>query len=613
MNGLKRLLIGFALALSALPTLAQEKTFAEAVGPVRVGEVSKNSTPQVPFIFWGGDVATFYANGGLQTANGSIYSNLNVRVNLTPGDNFVAQVKDYMTGKSPFLRCTMGMLAMASEVIGSDPRTKPVVFLHMTWSKGDHLVVKNGIKTLTDLKGKTIALQSYGPHVDLLDIFLKAGGLNRNDVKIVWCEDLSGDGDSPPSVFKKRSNVDAAFVITPDMLAITGGLQNTGSGVEGTIKGSRVVASTSEFSRAIADVYVCRKDYFDSNRDFPLKFSAGYMKACEDIMEAQKAYATKGSKEYTKILQLAQNIFGKQALPTLDEDAAGLLLDAVFVGYPGNVVFFTEENNPIGFQAKSNEVLEMALASGITRVRSGFFSANFDYSGNAFVGYLKETKVNQGNRFRGEAVQKEIEDLSNGTNLDDRTLISFTIQFEPNQTTLNADTYGQEFKRVVEVLSKAGNAVIAIRGHSDPTKTLADCVKAGISKGTLKQSGSSGNYTYSIEGRPFDLSNTKAVLKFIDDGGFDGAPNGINPRETAQEALNLSKKRAEQVKQVIIAYAKENNLTLDPTQIQPVGVGAREPFISKPKNAGEAAQNMRVEFRLVRIVAEPTKDGDFDF
>ena len=54
-------------------------------------------------------------------------------------------------------------------------------------------------------------------------------------------------------------------------------------------------------------------------------------------------------------------------------------------------------------------------------------------------------------------------------------------------------------------------------------------------------------------------------------------------------------------------------MLLPETQIQPVGVGIREPFIAKPTTPDEAKQNMRVEFRLVRVNAEATKPGDFDF
>ena len=49
------------------------------------------------------------------------------------------------------------------------------------------------------------------------------------------------------------------------------------------------------------------------------------------------------------------------------------------------------------------------------------------------------------------------------------------------------------------------------------------------------------------------------------------------------------------------------------TQIQPVGAGILEPVIPKPRSMAEAKENMRVEFRIVRVPAEAIKESDFDF
>jgi outer membrane protein OmpA-like peptidoglycan-associated protein len=240
------------------------------------------------------------------------------------------------------------------------------------------------------------------------------------------------------------------------------------------------------------------------------------------------------------------------------------------------------------------------------------FHSGLDYKSPTFLSYLTRTSVERGDRFRAEAVREEIEQLSAGAGLDERTILSFTINFEPNQTAFSAEQYGTEFKRVVEIADKFGNAVIAIRGHSDPTKTLLDLVKAGMAKGVLKRSGTSGNYTYSLNGRPLDLASTQALISLIESGSFDGVPD-VNPRETMQSALNLSRTRAEEVRDSIVAYAKSKGLAIDKTQVQPVGVGVREPFIAKPANMDEAKQNMRVEFRILRVQAEASKPTDFDF
>src|SRR6185436_5558546 len=181
---------GLALA-SALCSYAQEKRFLDLVGAGPVGPTPPAISLQVPYITWGGDMATFHGNGGLTTKAGSLFQKQGLNLRLVAGDDFVQQVRDYRAGKSPFLRGTFHMIGLASEVIGADPRTKGVVILQMTWSAGDHMVARANVRTVSDLKGKTIVLQQGGPHVGMLDDVLKSAQLTWNDVKVVWTKDLT--------------------------------------------------------------------------------------------------------------------------------------------------------------------------------------------------------------------------------------------------------------------------------------------------------------------------------------------------------------------------------------------------------------------------------------
>ena len=192
--------ITFLVVIGCLLFTAQvaraQKPFSDLVGQVNVQPVQTSETTNIPFITWGGDVATFMANGGLQTTPDSTYGEMGLKIKLTPGDDFVGQVKDYLQGESPFLRGTMRMLGQASEVLGRDPRTKPVVILQLSWSAGDHLVAREGIETLNDLRqeGKKIkiACQQGGPHVGLLFDSLDAAKINRDEIEVVWVDDLEG-------------------------------------------------------------------------------------------------------------------------------------------------------------------------------------------------------------------------------------------------------------------------------------------------------------------------------------------------------------------------------------------------------------------------------------
>ncbi len=111
------------------------------------------------------------------------------------------------------------------------------------------------LRTLGDLKGKTVALQQCGPRVGMLDDVLKSAQLTWNDIRVVWAKDLSASPDSPPELFRKRADIDACFAITPDMVGLCGGLTRVGTGAETTVKRARVLVSTAQLSRSIADVY----------------------------------------------------------------------------------------------------------------------------------------------------------------------------------------------------------------------------------------------------------------------------------------------------------------------------------------------------------------------
>lgn len=593
------------LSLFAGTALTQEN-FSRLVGPVNVAAVKNTKPLEVPFIIWGGDVATFRANGGLETKSGSHYNKHGLDLKLVPGDDFVGQVKRYMEGKTPFLRGTMRMIGQASEVIGSHPDTKPVVFLQLTWSAGDHMVSREEVKTLNDLKGKKIVLQQGGPHVGMLDDILRSANLSWGDVTVVWAKDLTGP-DGPAEIFSKDQSIDCCMVISPDMIALTGGLDLKGTGAEGTIKGAKVLISTATMSRSIADVYVCRRDFYQANQPLIEKFVAGYLKATEELVELKKQFDKTGNApDYMKTLKLAQDIYGTDVLPTLEIDAHGLVSDASFVGLPGNSNFFENKGNLNGFSAKTNAALDLAVEQGYAKVRAGFLPPNLSYSKIKSLGDLQ----GEINPVIGETSAGGFESLEDIQG-DEDTILSFTINFQPNQTDFSEDVYGPEFLRAVQSASTYGRAVVQIRGHSDPTKTLVDMIKAGMQKGSIKRTGTRGNYKYYLNGKPLDLTATEQMAAEIEKGSFDGTQP--NPRATMQAALNLSQARAEAVRDAIIGFAKGNGYQLDPTQIQPSGVGVTEPVIAKPTNLAQAKQNMRVEFRLIKPPAEVIKSSDFDF
>jgi len=610
---LRLMMLAVLVCCQNLP--AQEKTFAELVGNVAVAPVAEGVT-NVPFLTWGGDVATFYANGGLETKAGSVYNKLGLKLKLTPGDDFIQQVRDYATGKSPYLRGTFEQVTQAADVIGNNPQTKPKMIMQLTWSAGDHIVARASLKSLNDLKGKKIALQQGGPHVGLLNDALKTAGLTWKDITVVWAKDLAASDlttlTSPANLFRADKTIDAACVISTDMIGLCGGLKDKGGTAEGNVKDSHVLLSTAQMSRSIADVYCVRTDYFNKHQDAVEKFVAGYLKGSEDLMAMKKVYNDgKGkSPEYMAVLKLTQSIYGEKLFPTLEIDTHGLVSDATFVRLPGNISFFEDAGNLSGFAPKQTSALDLMIGLGLIKNRYGFDPPRLDWKKIATVAGITYVGQTAGTgRIKGE-IDTFTEEL------DDSTIVTFVIKFEPNQNDFSADTYGAEFKRVIESASRFGNAVFAVRGHSDPTATLRSFLKAGMEKGIITRSGkpeSQGGkgYEYQLRGKPLDLTQTTALLAEIQAGNFVGSSE--NPTDVLNSALNLSLTRAEQVKAAIVDYAKKHGHNLDESQIKPQGVGIREPVNPKPTSMAEAKENMRVEFRLIKVPAEAIKESDFDF
>lgn len=589
-----------------------DKTAKELIGDVKVGDVADTKPWQLPVILWGGEAATWRANGGTTTAADSIFGKAGLSLKLVPGDDSVKQAQDYLSGKSPFFRHTFYNCCVYAELFNADPRTKPVMIMQLSYSQGDHMVSRQEIKTLNDLKGKTICLQGPGPHLALVQDSLSSVNLTWNDVKIKWAKDLTGP-NGPAEMMRKDPTIDVACVITPDMIGLCSGLEDTGSGAEGTIKGAHVLNSTATMSRSIADVYLCRKDFFDKNKADVQKFVAGYLAGTELIVKESKQYQSTGkAPQYVTVMKQMQQFFGAEALPTIEEDVHGLILDCRFARVPGNEVFFNDPKNLVGFDVKQAAGLDMAVALGYSTQKFGFEKPGWDYktiSTAAGIAYVKPT-------FATGRVKAEVTDF--GEDLDSSTIFTFEVKFEPGQTTFDLTTYAADFQRFAKTQATFGNAAIIIEGNSDPTLALQNFYWAAKAKGLL--TGTKGAYKF--KGQPVTLENTAQIVQAIQSENLAGATrvdskgNTVeveDPKKTVAAAQQLSKDRAEALKKALDDFLKKNNINADLSAALPHGVGIANPVNPRPRNMAQAKENMRVVFRVVRVKAEALSDDDFNF
>ena len=573
----KFLFIPLAAALAAFMATASHAQVKYVQSPSLAKVVSgqpancpTTAESKVPLIAWGGDIATIHANGGARkTQAGSLFGGKGLKLELYREDNFVRQLEGYLSCQSPFLRGTMGMINMAAEVTEKDPRTSMVIIYKLTDSAGgDALVVKGGIKSPKELKGKTIVLQRYGPHVDYLTTILDSVGLKPGDVNIKWVEDLievDASSNSPAKAMREDPSVDAAFVIIPDALALTSE-GKVGTGSEDSVKGATILLTTKTADRVIMDVYAVRKDYFQAHEAQVRDFAHGLMLASEAVKAIFEG--SKSGPEFTRLITASAEILLDSKSATADAEA--MYHDARHMGFSGNSSFFSSPDQPRSFENVSRQIQAAFVPLGLVSKKTTLNKAGWEYS--SLSAGLSPAKAEQP-RFNPQEVTKLVTSKQQKGTLTEGELYAFEVYFSPNQNSFPAEMYKEAFDKVIELASIYGGALLTVEGHSDPSNYLQE-----------KNKGQA----------PLVLNQIK------------------------QSARNLSYARANSLKDSLITYAKSKGVSLDQSQFGVVGHGVMQPNTPKcvydtsgditkscyPATKEEWNAMRRVVFRLIQVEAE---------
>lgn len=562
---MKKLLVPLIIGLSwAFPSFAVDYVTVKPIEQVVTSSIrdcrgGEGST--VPTITWGADAVTYFANGNSPTTQaGSIFADAGLNVTLKRQDVFTDQVSAYLSCESPWIRGTLGQLNLIASLTENDPRTKMVIVSQLSWSNGgDVLVASDSIKTPADLKGKTIALQAYGPHIDYLATILSDANLTLKDVNLKFVKDLTGDSDSTPYISFLSRDADAAMVIVPDAITLTSDF-SVGTGSDGSRKGAHALLSTKSCSRCINDVYAVRADYLsttEGKKEVQKFVNAWFIAEEKFVKSASKTKPVlKATAKY--LLDAPSDIAG----------AEGLILDAETAGYAMNKKFFNENAWPRSFNKLNAEIRKNYQGLGLTKT-SAFDHIGWNYD-ELKAGIANVTVASSAlNDAQHKAVTKIV---TSKAMMDDNdgSLFTFQINFLPNSNTIDTKMYEEEFKRVQELVAKYSGAVITVEGHADPL-----------------------GYLKSKKATP----SAKAVHTRI-----------------RQSALNTSLTRAVAVRDAIMQMASDGGYAMHKNQFVTIGHGIKKPLSGTkngeplpPRTKQEWLSNMRVVFKLVNIEAEASE------
>ena len=138
---------------------------------------------------------------------------------------------------------TVDMLPLLVERLKRDPRTMPRVYQQIDWSNGgDGIVVHTDIKTIADLRDKTVVLAQNSPsHYFLLNALLNSG-VQPSQVTM----DFTQDAFQAAAAFNSEKKYAGVVTWAPDIYALK------------DVPGNKLLLSTRDANKLIADVWFAR-------------------------------------------------------------------------------------------------------------------------------------------------------------------------------------------------------------------------------------------------------------------------------------------------------------------------------------------------------------------
>jgi NitT/TauT family transport system substrate-binding protein len=275
---------------------------------------------------WAGWAPIIYANGGKgpkkiwKDAKGEDF-----QLELVQLDNPVDMGNAFASGDVHIGWATVDMLPLIVQRLNKDPRTMPRVYQQIDWSNGgDGIVVRDSIKSVADLRGKTVVLAQNSPsHYFLLNILLN-GGVQPSEVKMNFTQDAF----QAAAAFNGEKSLAAAVSWAPDIYNLA------------KIPGNRMLVTTGTANKLIADVWFARADFSRDNPEIIEGLVRGILDAVTELKDEGK------QREAAKLMDEVYS------LPP--GTAQTMLADAHWCNFAENRDFFLNANNPTNFERTYN-------------------------------------------------------------------------------------------------------------------------------------------------------------------------------------------------------------------------------------------------------------------
>jgi NitT/TauT family transport system substrate-binding protein len=427
--------------------------------------LSKDRVVKFSINVWAGWAPIIHANEGFKpgklwkTPDGKDF-----KVELVLIDDPVAMRDAFAAGNIHVGWATVDMLPLFLESLQKDSRAMPRVYQQVDWSNGgDGIVVRENVKTMADLEGKTVVLAQNSPSQFFLLNALINAGIQPSKVNFKY----TADAFQAAAAFNADKDISGVVSWAPDIYNLS------------EAPGNRMLVNTLTANKLIADVWYARADFAKDHPDI----CEGLVRGIFDSMVTLKADGEQG--------KVAEWMAAGYSMPA--GEAKGMLADAHSTNFAENKEFFLNQNNPTNFERTYGNAYFLYNKIGVVSSEVPFDQV-VDFSIIQKLGNEKKYAAQKSDyeiRFTpatAATIQAESEEILTKTvvihfapnSWDIDKMVSKSVDGKTIQTEYdpNADAVVEE---VSKLAGQYGAARIVIEGHTDSSMkgkgVSADSVK----------------------------------------------------------------------------------------------------------------------------------------
>ena len=385
---------------------------------------------------WTGFAPIVWMNGGSLEPNkeSRLYKEYGIKLKIVILDVFSNSREAFKSEAINVVYCTTDAFPVEMGTSSGMSELNAQQFLQVDWSRGGDLIVaRKGINTVSDLKGKSIAVAEGTASNTFLIKTLESNGLSMSDVKLVKVD----DGIAAAAQFK-AGTVDVAVVWTPD-----------DGDCLAAIPGSKVLVSTKVAAYVIADGLVARNKFIESDKENLIKLSEAWLTANGEL-NSDPALRDEAASDFAKTfnvdLEFAKNGLKNVRLTTYGDNKNFFGLNSTYQGVTGEQMYTKMSivysglrltSNPLAWRGVSNT----SIVEGISLSTTGKNAAESD---------VKFTAVTEELKTKDALSNKKV-----------------TINFETNSYVLDDDAKSIVDREIVPIAKSFGMARGRIEGNTD--------------------------------------------------------------------------------------------------------------------------------------------------